>query len=108
MSEMIELSLTSEMNWFASGGRTYLVPQEPVSIDREHTLERFQQGLSTIVAGIGHGLFPANPGPQGHRGFENCRFCDFDSLCPSRRDVLWNRKKGHDLLADYLELSEEA
>ncbi len=95
--------------WFVAGGdKTYLVPEEPVSIDREQTRQRFERGVSTIVAGIGQGLFPANPGPRGHRGFENCRFCDFDSLCPSRRDVLWNRKKGHDLLADYLELSEEA
>ena len=94
--------------WFVTGdGKTYLVPEEPVNIDREQTRRRFAQGVSTIVSGIGKGLFPANPGKWTHRGLENCRFCDFDSLCPSRRDVLWNRKKGHDLLADYVELSEE-
>ena len=94
--------------WFvAGGGKSFLVPGEPVNIDKEQTQERFGQGLSTIASGIAKGLFPANPGPRGHRGFENCGFCDFDSLCPSRRDVLWNRKKGHDLLADYVELAEE-
>ena len=94
--------------WFVAGdGKTYLVPEEPVNIDREQTRRRFEQGVSTIVSGIGKGLFPANPGKWTHRGLENCGFCDFDSLCPSRRDVLWNRKKGHDLLADYIELSEE-
>ena len=94
--------------WFVAGdGKTYLVPEEPVNIDREQTRRRFEQGVSTIVSGIGKGLFPANPGKWTHRGLENCSFCDFDSLCPSRRDVLWNRKKGHDLLADYVELSEE-
>ena len=94
--------------WFvAGGGGPSLVPTEPVNIDEERTRKRFAQGVSTIVSGIGKGLFPANPGKWTHRGFENCNYCDFDSLCPSRRDVLWNRKKGHDLLADYLELSEE-
>ncbi len=94
--------------WFvAGGGGPSLVPAEPVNIDEERTRKRFAQGVSTIVSGIGKGLFPANPGKWTHRGLENCSFCDFDSLCPSRRDVLWNRKKGQDLLADYVELSEE-
>ena len=62
--------------------------------------------MSTIVEGIRAGVFPANPGASGDRGQpENCRFCDFDSLCPSRRIEIWERKKEDPLLDSYLRLA---
>lgn len=94
--------------WFAtSRGDFALVPQQPVRID-EDTGKRFEEGISTIVSGIERGLFPANPGGPGwQREFENCGFCDFDSLCPSRRGRIWENVRSSPLLRDYIELSAE-
>ena len=95
--------------WFVtSRGNFALAPAEPFSFQDQSVKERFAEGVSTIVSGIGSGVFPANPGKIDSRGgFENCRYCDFDSLCPSRRSVLWSRKRSDPRLADYLRLSEE-
>ena len=89
--------------WFVtSRGNFSLSPAEPFSLQNQSVRERFAEGVSTIVSGIGSGAFPANPGKLDSRGgFENCRYCDFDSLCPSRRNVLWSRKRRDPRLADY-------
>ena len=92
--------------WFVtSGGKFELTPAPPVNIEDEGVMERFSEGISTIVGGIRQGLFPANPGPVGRYGFENCSWCDFNTLCPSRRDVQWNRKSRASALTDYLSLT---
>ena len=94
--------------WFVtSGGKFELTPAPPVNIDDEGVMERFSEGISTIVGGIRQGLFPANPGPVGRYGFENCSWCDFNTLCPSRRDVQWNRKSRASALTDYLSLTRD-
>ena len=94
--------------WFVTGGgRFALVPAEPVDVSDDHTLKRLKEAVAVIVSGIGSGLFPANPGPPARGGFGNCRHCEFDTLCPARRDTLWARKKDHPLLAPYLGLSGE-
>ncbi len=93
--------------WFTSSrGGFSLAPPDPLDIAKEDTLRRFEEGVSVIVSGIRNGLFPANPGEPDRGDFTNCRFCDFKSLCPSRKDALWRRKKRHPLLAGYLQLSE--
>jgi ATP-dependent helicase/nuclease subunit B len=67
----------------------------------------FERSLRTISHGIQGGVFPARPGNQSHPdGFSNCGTCDFDSLCPSRRDRLWDRKKNHEGLAEYRAMAE--
>ena len=94
--------------WFVTGpGGFALLPEEPVDISDADTLERLKEGVAVIADSIGSGLFPANPGAPGWDGFGNCRHCEFDTLCPSRRDTLWARKKDHPLLAPYLGLSGE-
>ena len=95
--------------WFVtSRGNFSLSPEEPFSLQDQSVRERFAEGVSTIVSGIGSGAFPANPGKLDSRGgFENCRYCDFDSLCSSRRSVLWSRKRRDPRLAEYLRLSGE-
>lgn len=93
--------------WFVTNRQGFvLAPPEPISID--DIQERFKEAATTIVSGIKGGLFPANPGKEDRGSFENCHYCDFNSLCPARRDVLWAKKKGNSLLGDYLELSGEA
>ena len=94
--------------WFpTSRGDFALVPNQPVRLD-EDTSKRFEEGVSTIVSGIERGLFPANPGGPGWQSeFEHCGFCDFDSLCPSRRGRIWENVSSSPLLKDYSELASE-
>ena len=95
--------------WFVSsrGRFEFAPPEDPVDISDRDTMDRFKEVVSVIVSGIRGGLFPANPGPPSRGDFENCRFCDFKQLCPSRKDTLWARKKDHPGLAGYLKLSGE-
>ena len=92
--------------WFVSSrGKFDIVPKVPVDISDQNALERFKEGVSIIVSGIKSGLFPANPGQPSWGDFENCSYCDFKPLCPSRKDALWAKKKGNARLISYLELS---
>ena len=93
--------------WFVTGrGNFALMPSSPVSIGNDDVAARFEDGISTIVGGIRQGLFPANPGDPDRGSFANCRFCDFKSLCPSRRDVQWRRKSQAPALSEYVRLTD--
>lgn len=41
--------------------------------------------LEAITDGIEAGAFPADPGEDGYRGPESCRFCPYDRICPTDR-----------------------
>jgi hypothetical protein len=89
--------------WFVSTrGKFVLLPPEPVELAQ--VTERFDAAVGTIGQGIAAGLFPANPGPEDRGGFANCTWCDFHTLCPSRRDILWERKQADPRLQAYLRL----
>lgn len=91
--------------WFITNrGNFALNPSKPVAMDEIKA--RFTEVVSTIVSGIRSGLFPANPGKESQNSFVNCGFCEFDSICPSRRDSLWTKKKNEPVLENYLKLSE--
>ena len=92
--------------WFATTrGGFQFAPADHFDITHGEVRERFQQGVNTIVDGIRSGLFPANPGQAGQRGPANCQFCDFNTLCPARREEMWERKKSDPSLAGYVSLS---
>ncbi len=93
--------------WFTTnrGGFTR-APSSGFDLGNEKTIKRFREGIETIVSGIGAGMFPANPGPPARYGPSNCAFCDFDSLCATRRVDLWERKKSDSGLAGYVRLSD--
>ncbi len=59
----------------------------------DRLLGRFTDVVSTIASGIESGSFPGHPGEEEYRDrrptFANCRFCDFDRLCPVDRDRRW-------------------
>ena len=94
--------------WFVTTrGGFALAPQGYFAIDDSETRERFREGLTVITDGIRGGAFPANPGPLDRGEHANCRFCDFDSLCPTARGDLWERKQGDPLLSRYLQLASE-
>ena len=72
----------------------------------EQIRERFMQSLDAHLAfGIAGGVFPANPGKEDFQSFENCRYCDYDRICPSDRDRAWQRLQHAPDAAGYLELS---
>ena len=93
--------------WFpTSRGGFNLAPSEPLSLKDDKTRQRFGQVFATLASGVRGGFFPANPGKSGWGGLENCRYCDFDSLCSSRRAVMWSKKKNDKAVAEYVELAE--
>ena len=92
--------------WFITErGEFKSAPSEPFDINNPETLKRFHEGVSAITEGIRGGVFPANPGPRGWSN--NCAFCDFNTLCQSRRFRLWERKKKDELVSGYLSLTGE-
>ena len=98
--------------WFTrTAAASRFAPSGYFDIDAGDTRDRFRHGIASIIEGIGSGLFPARPGPWvGHPerpGHENCRYCDFDTLCPARRSDIWQRKKSDASIAGYLSLSGE-
>ncbi len=94
--------------WFVTTrGDFALAPKEPLDGGSDEVRARLGEVVGEIVSGIRDGVFPANPGERDRGSFENCRFCEFDSLCPSRRDRMWNRKSGHQMLAGYRDLIRE-
>lgn len=56
-------------------------------------LAGFHDTLRRILGTVRSGIFPATP-EEGDRG--NCRYCDFNRLCPARRRQIWERKGRHD------------
>ena len=87
--------------WFisANGGYTRV----PVTLD---TVEaQFRSMVQAIAEGVRGGVFPANPGPSGFGGPENCRYCDFQRICPTNKLALWARKGDSTQAAAYKMLS---
>ena len=56
-------------------------------------LAGFHDTLRRILGMARAGVFPATP-EEGDRG--NCRYCDFNRLCPARRRQIWERKGRND------------
>ena len=94
--------------WFTSGGGGFqFAPPDFFDISDDDTAQRFRAGALHIVSGIQAGVFPANPGPFSNGNFANCRYCDFDRLCPARRGDIWERKKHDPKVVSYRELAED-
>lgn len=67
--------------------------------------DRFRQVVGRIASGVEAGCFPGTPGAAIYDGrFENCRTCDFDSLCPPQRERQWNRKQSDPRLRPVIDL----
>jgi hypothetical protein len=87
--------------WFVSASSNF----DRKFIDLAQVEDRFNEVIEGISTGIQTGLFPANPGPQGQFGPENCSYCDFVRICPAAKAGLWERKKDDVRLASYIGLS---
>ena len=88
--------------WFVTKkGNFKTRPPNPAALNE--MLGPFSDAVDTITDGIGAGLFPANPGKDG----ANCKYCDFNTLCPTRREGHWRRKRNDTRLAEYTALADE-
>jgi RecB family exonuclease len=68
---------------------------------------RFVSVLEEIVDGIEGGVFPQEPVAEGYpSGFTNCRYCEFDALCPSDRLVQADGKAGASQLVRFRTLRD--
>jgi ATP-dependent helicase/DNAse subunit B len=94
--------------WFV--GQRGAIEMKGGPVDEAAT-ERFESVVRTIVDGIEEGLFPARPGgdewrPSTGPTHANCLYCEFDTLCSSRRGEQWLTIRERDELAPYVELAE--
>ena len=87
--------------WFTSANGGYT--RVPVTLDAIEA--QFRNTVQGIVEGVRGGVFPANPGPAGFGGPENCRYCDFQRICPTNKLALWARKGDSPQAAAYRILS---
>ncbi len=102
-----EATEVSAAYWLASSrGQFGFAPRDRFDINDPDTARRFRDGVTTVAGGIRAGVFPANPGEVENNGSPNCRYCDFDTLCPTRRGYIWETKKGDDAAAIYRQLAE--
>jgi len=89
-------------------------PEALVGVDLDDARDRFVDVVGTIVGGVESGCFPAYPGERSYdfrsqrETFENCRYCDFDELCPGERGTLWDRKHEERAFEPFLSLGLEA
>lgn len=102
-----EAEVIAAYAFVTSRGQFQFRPESPADYNSEKNQAKFLDTLGAILGGIQNGVFPANPGEYGFFGYENCSFCDFDSICSSRRDVQWNRKSGDKAVQGYLNLIRE-
>jgi RecB family exonuclease len=100
--------------WFVrESGNDELKPS-PNKYEKDRAESALAAAVETIVEGIDNGVFPARPGDSANWGdggpsFENCRFCEYERVCPRSKARNWESKKGSDpALANYLNLAEDA
>jgi hypothetical protein len=61
-----------------------------------------EAAVGAALDGIGGGLFPGVPGDVvgwPRLSFENCKYCDFDRICPTDRQSEWDRVRHDEALA---------
>ena len=54
--------------------------------------ERLAEVVQRAADGIRAGVFLPEPGEYDRGTFKNCRFCDYDRICSTTRDLAWQRK----------------
>lgn len=76
----------------------------PVELTEDLDIE-LDQVLTTLVSTIDAGCFPPRPGrvAQGSQ-YDNCRYCDFDTLCTTDRLELWEQASTADEMRAYTDL----
>jgi RecB family exonuclease len=66
--------------------------------------ERLIESVDVLTRTVATGLFPMLSGESEYRGYENCRFCEFDKICPSARERYEDSARGSGLADAYFNL----
>ncbi len=69
-----------------------LAENELKAIEVDDELEQdLERAVGAILEGVSDGLFPGIPGDTDtwKNSFQNCRFCEFDRVCPTDRQAEW-------------------
>jgi RecB family exonuclease len=77
--------------WFISAKEDFA--RKEVTGDQAQIAQRLTDVLTAVTRGMTGGAFPQIPGANDRDSFTNCRYCDFDRLCPARRGLLAERKQ---------------
>ena len=98
--------------WFVRESGSGELKPGPQKYDSEGAETKLAAAVETIVEGIDSGVFPARPGDpspwgDGPPSFDNCKFCEYERVCPKSKSRQWHAKKGSDpALGNYLKLAE--
>lgn len=74
----------------------------------EEQRETFHKTMRGIVGSARAGAFPATPETGDSLRYTSCNFCDFNRLCPARRQQIWERKAGDASARAFNELGGKA
>jgi RecB family exonuclease len=66
--------------------------------------ERLVETVDVLTRTVATGLFPMLSGESGYGGHENCRFCDFDKICPTARERYEESARRSGLADEYFSL----
>ncbi len=83
-------------------------PSRAAEVDLDEVDGWCLEALEVITSGIDEGRFPYQPGESTNwprPSFENCKWCDFDAICPADRDDISNRQRADPSLATFVELT---
>ena len=96
-----EAAISAEYWFVTDAAQGY--PRVSVELD-DATRQRFLDVLTHIADAIDDGVFPANPGADQLDTWENCRYCDFDRVCPARRSEAFERRRDDAAMVRFLGL----
>lgn len=99
--------------WFVRESGSDELQPTPENYAGERAELALKEAVGTIVEGIDNGVFPARPSDpsswgDGPPSFENCRFCEYNRICPKSKARLWEAKKtSNPALDNYRRLAED-
>jgi hypothetical protein len=98
--------VVSALYWFCTTGGNFRQRQMVAGDDTDAALGEVVAGID---AGVRAGCFPQVPDAfQDFFGsWENCSYCEYDGLCPTGRDLLYEAKCGDPALAPHRALQAE-
>ena len=99
--------------WFVRESGSDELQPSPENYAGDRAELALKEAVETIVEGIDSGVFPAHPGDPsawggGPPSFENCKFCEYNRICPKSKARLWESKKtSNPVLDNYRRLAED-
>ncbi|MDA8359136.1 MAG: PD-(D/E)XK nuclease family protein [Actinomycetota bacterium] len=64
-------------------------------------VRRLGEVVGILADGVDAGAYPPRPGAHVDHGFENCKWCAFDTICPATRERVWEQVSNHPAVVPY-------